>query len=145
MSLHFSDNLPSTGAVHVVVMCGPSVSYSFCMYVCTLSLLRMQSLHAQRNLCVCVYVCVCVYMCVVNSMCPHVHMCVCVCLCNLISHLEITKCKWGILWPRVLDGHSDAVTLRPYLLSSHGCFCSSMYITHWTSIAPPSIVSCQTR
>ena len=53
--------------------------------------------------CVCVCTCVCV--------------CVCVCLCNLISHLEITKCRWGILFPRVLDGQSDAITLRPYLSS----------------------------
>ena len=37
------------------------------------------------------------------------------------SHLEITKCRWGILWPRARDGCSDAVTQgRTPLLSSHG-------------------------
>ena len=26
------------------------------------------------------------------------------------SHLEITECRWGVLWPRVQDGYFEAVT-----------------------------------
>ena len=37
------------------------------------------------------------------------------------SHLDITKCRWGILWPGAQDGYSDAVTQgRTPPLSSHG-------------------------
>ena len=37
------------------------------------------------------------------------------------SHLDITECRWGILWPRAQDGYSDAVTQdHTPPLSSHG-------------------------
>ena len=58
MALHFSVNVPSASAVHVVVMSGSSVSYSFCMFVYT-TLTAMQSLHVQSN-CVYMHVCECV-------------------------------------------------------------------------------------
>ena len=67
MALHFSDHLPNTSAVHVVVMCGSSVSYSFCMYVCPLlSLLCNHCMLKATSVCVCVCVCVraCVRACV---------------------------------------------------------------------------------
>ena len=53
MALHFSANVPSTSAVHVVVMRGSSVSYSF-VCVCT-TLTAMQSLRIPGNMHACVF------------------------------------------------------------------------------------------
>ena len=63
MALHFCVNLPSTSAVHVVVMCGSSVSYSCCMCV-HYSHCYAITASARQLVCVCVCVCVGVGVCV---------------------------------------------------------------------------------
>ena len=68
MALHFSVNVPSTSAVHVVVMCGRVSAIAFRVRitvkigvsVCT-TLTAMQSLHALGNLCVCAHGCTYLY------------------------------------------------------------------------------------
>ena len=61
MALHFSVNVPSTSAVHVVVMCGRVSAIAFRVRTTVkigvrvyTALTAMQSLHALGNLCVCV-------------------------------------------------------------------------------------------
>ena len=59
MALHFSVNVPSTSAVHVVVMCGLVSAIAFRVRTMVKIVVRvyttltaMQSLHALGNLCV---------------------------------------------------------------------------------------------
>ena len=62
MALHFSVNVPSTSAVHVVVMCGRVSGIAFMVRITVkigvrvyTTLTAMQSLHALGNLCVCTW------------------------------------------------------------------------------------------
>ena len=81
MALHFSARFPSTSTVHVVVMCGLSVSYSFRIYVCMYTTLTaMQSLHACTrqllSLSVCItsisfIICFCVFVSVYLTLVLH--------------------------------------------------------------------------
>ena len=69
MALHFSVNVPSTSAVHVVVMCGRVSAIAFRVRTTVkigvrvyTTLTAMQSLHALGNLCVCVCAHGCMYL-----------------------------------------------------------------------------------
>ena len=80
MALHFSVNVPSTSAVHVVVMCGrvsaiafrvrTSIKIGVRVYT---TLTAMQSLHALGNLCECAHGCTYLYNVFVFA-CVHVYL-----------------------------------------------------------------------
>ena len=82
MALHFSVNVPSTSAVHVVVMCGRVSAIAFRVRTTVkigvsvyTTLTAMQSLHALGNLCVHVHMDVCIC---ITCLCLHVLMCICI-------------------------------------------------------------------
>ena len=99
MALHFSVNVPSTSAVHVVVMCGRVSAIAFRVRTSTTvkmgvrvytTLTAMQSLHAQGNLCVCAHGCMYLYNLFV-FVCAHVylHFLFYSCMYNIISHIPL--------------------------------------------------------
>ena len=136
MALNFSVNVPSTSAVHVVVMCGRLSAIAFRVRitvkigvrVCT-TLTAMQSLCALGNLCVCMYdICI-------SRLCLYVHMCICifcfipVCLIYLTFHLlllsqllDVTPMHRGV-WSICVEGyfrkqaHNTLGPVRPGLAS----------------------------
>ena len=68
MALHFSVSVPSTSAVHVVMMCGRVSAIAFRVRTTVkigvrvyTTLTAMQSLHALGNLCVCAHGCMYLY------------------------------------------------------------------------------------
>ena len=95
MALHFSVNVPSTSAVHVVVMCGRVSAIAFRVRTTVkigvrvyTTLTAMQSLHAPGNLCVCAHGCMYLYNVFVFA-CAHVylHLLFYSCMSNIyISH-----------------------------------------------------------
>ena len=124
VALLFIVNLPSTrlSAVHVLVMCGSSVS-SFVTAITTCS---------RQLLCVCVCVCVCVVCVYVHALVWACKWCVCLCVCFMLISAVFSK----------VNALFQQCTLQIGLLSSVFLF---LHISHWTYIATPSIVSCQTH
>ena len=86
-------------ALHVVVMCGLSVSYSYCMcahyshcYAITACVRELLYVGGSECVRVCVIVCACMCMCV----CVCVHVCVCTCAHICECFYSFQGCKFLI-------------------------------------------------
>ena len=97
MALHFSVNVPSTSAVHVVVMCGRVSAIAFRVRTTVkigvrvyTTLTAMQSVHALGNLCVCAHGWMYLYNVFVFA-CAHVYLhCLFITVCIIyISHIPL--------------------------------------------------------